>query len=81
MFRLNPNMVQQGYSIFLPYRMDALGIPNAQFKVADLGYRPYATLFTTDDMLQHHPEEVRAIVAARSKVGKTSSPIRRKFAR
>ena len=64
MFRLNPNMVQQGYSIFLPYRMDALGIPNAQFKVADLGYRPYATLFTTDDMLQHHPEEVRAIVAA-----------------
>jgi NitT/TauT family transport system substrate-binding protein len=64
MFRLDSNMVQQGYSIFLPYRLDALNVPNAQFKVADLGYRPYATLFTTDAMLQQHPEEVRAVVAA-----------------
>ena len=64
LFRLDPNMVQQGYSIFLPYRMDALNVPNAQFKVADLGYRPYATLFTTDQMLQQHPDEVRAVVAA-----------------
>ncbi len=64
MFRLDPNMVQQGYSIFLPYRMNDMSIPNAQFKVADLGYRPYDTLFTTDAMLQQHPEEVRAVVAA-----------------
>jgi NitT/TauT family transport system substrate-binding protein len=64
LFKLDPEMVQQGYSIFLPYRMDAAGIPNAQFKVADLGYRPYDTLFTTDEMVQQHPEEVRAVVAA-----------------
>jgi len=63
MFRLDSNMVQQGYSIFLPYRLDALGVPNAQFKIADLGYRPYATLFTTDAMIQQHPDEVRAVVA------------------
>jgi NitT/TauT family transport system substrate-binding protein len=44
--------------------MDALNVPNAQFKVADLGYRPYATLFTTDQMLQQHPDEVRAVIAA-----------------
>jgi NitT/TauT family transport system substrate-binding protein len=63
MFRLDSNMVQQGYSIFLPYRLDALGVPNAQFKIADLGYRPYATLFTTDAMIQQHPDEVRAVIA------------------
>jgi NitT/TauT family transport system substrate-binding protein len=63
MFRLDSNMVQQGYSIFLPYRLDALGVPNAQFKMADLGYRPYATLFTTDAMIQQHPDEVRAVIA------------------
>lgn len=64
LFRLDPNMVQQGYSLFLPFRMDEAKIPNAQFKVADLGYRPYATLFTTDQMLQQHPDEVRAVIAA-----------------
>jgi len=44
LFAKTPNMFQQGYSIFLPARMDAKGIPNAQFKVADLGYRPYSSL-------------------------------------
>ena len=64
LFRNDPNMVQQGYSIFLPARMTAAGIPNAQFKVADLGYRPYDVLFTTDDMIQKNPELVRTTIAA-----------------
>ena len=63
-FKNDPNMVQQGYSIFLPYRADALGIPNAQFKVADLGYRPYDTMFTTDEMIQKHPDTVKAAIKA-----------------
>jgi NitT/TauT family transport system substrate-binding protein len=67
LFRLNPDMVQQGYSIFLPYRMDDAGITTAQFKVADLGYRPYAVLFTTDDMVAQHPDEVRAVITATQK--------------
>ena len=64
LFRNDPNMVQQGYSIFLPFRMDAADIPNAQFKVADLGYRPYDVLFTTDDMIANHGDVVRATMAA-----------------
>jgi NitT/TauT family transport system substrate-binding protein len=47
--------------------MDDAGIATAQFKVADLGYRPYAVLFTTDDMVQQHPDEVRAVITATQK--------------
>jgi NitT/TauT family transport system substrate-binding protein len=64
LFKNDSNMVQQGYSIFLPYRMTEIGIANAQFKVAALGYRPYDVLFTTDEMIAKHPETVRAAIAA-----------------
>lgn len=64
LFKADVHMVQQGYSIFLPYRMTAVGIPNAQFKVADLGYRPYDVLFTTDAMIAQHPKLVRATLRA-----------------
>jgi NitT/TauT family transport system substrate-binding protein len=64
LFKNDPNMVQQGYSLFLPARMTEAGIPNAQFKVAQLGYRPYEVLFTTDDMIQKHPQLVRNTIAA-----------------
>ncbi len=64
LFRNDTNMVQQGYSIFLPYRMDAAGIANAQFKVPELGYKPYDVLFTTDEMIQKQPALVKASVAA-----------------
>jgi NitT/TauT family transport system substrate-binding protein len=64
LFKNDPNMVQQGYSIFLPYRMTAADIPNAQIKVAELGYRPYDVLFTTDEMIEKQPALVRAAVAA-----------------
>ena len=57
-----PNMFQQGYSIFLPARMDAKGIPNAQFKVADLGYRPYSVLFTSEKLIKENPALVQAVV-------------------
>jgi NitT/TauT family transport system substrate-binding protein len=64
LFRNDPQMVQQGYSLYLPARMAAAGIAVQQIKVADLGYRPYAVLFTTDDMIAKNPALVRATVAA-----------------
>jgi len=64
LFKSNPNMVQQGYSIFLPARMTEAGIPNDQIKVADLGYRPYAVLFTTDELIAKDPQLVRDTIAA-----------------
>ena len=62
LFAKTPNMFQQGYSIFLPARMDAKGIPNAQFKVADLGYRPYSVLFTSGKLIKENPALVQAVV-------------------
>ncbi len=62
LFRQDPGMVQQGYSLYLPARMAAVGVLTSQFKIADLGYRPYSVLFTTDDMIAKHPEIVRAVV-------------------
>ena len=53
-------MVQQGYSLFLPARMAAAGIAVQQITLASLGYRPYDVLFTTDEMIQKHPELVKA---------------------
>ncbi len=64
LFKTDENLVQQGYSIFLPARATDLGIPNAQFKVADLGYRPYSVLITTDALIASDPARVRATVAA-----------------
>ena len=62
LFAKTPNMFQQGYSIFLPARMTAKGIPNAQFKVADLGYRPYSTLFTSAKLIRENPKLVQAVI-------------------
>jgi NitT/TauT family transport system substrate-binding protein len=56
-------MAQQGLSLYLPARMDEAGIPNAYFSMAALGYRPYAVLFTSDDMIAKNPELVRNVVA------------------
>lgn len=63
MFKLQPTIAQQGYSLYLPARMDEAGIPNSYFSVAALGYRPYAVLFTTDDMVAKNPALVRDVVA------------------
>ena len=62
LFAKTPGMFQQGYSIFLPARMDAKGIPNEQIKVADLGYRPYSVLFTSDKLIKENPALVQAVV-------------------
>jgi|TARA_R110000823_G_scaffold148070_2_gene278715 NitT/TauT family transport system substrate-binding protein len=62
LFAKTPNMFQQGYSIFLPARMTAKGIPNAQFKVADLGYKPYSTLFTSAKLIRENPKLVQAVI-------------------
>lgn len=62
LFAKSPNMFQQGYSIFLPARMDAKGIPNEQIKVADLGYKPYSTLFTSQRLINENPKLVQEVV-------------------
>ena len=62
LFAKSPTMFQQGYSLFLPARMDAKGIPNDQIKIADLGYKPYSVLFTTQKFIDDNPEIVREVV-------------------
>lgn len=64
LFRNDPKMVQQGYSLFLPARMAGAGIPVQQITLASLGYRPYNVLFTTDEMIQKNPALVKATIAA-----------------
>ncbi len=64
LFRNDPKMVQQGYSLFLPARMTEAGIPTGHIDMATLGYRPYNVMFTSDDMIKNHPEIVKATVLA-----------------
>jgi NitT/TauT family transport system substrate-binding protein len=67
LFRNDQKMVQQGYSLYLPARMEDAGIPVQQIKIGTLGYRPYSVLFTTDEMIQKNPTLVKATVAAAQK--------------
>jgi len=64
LFRDDPKMVQQGYSLFLPARMAAAGLPVQQITLASLGYRPYSVLFTTDELIRTKPALVKAAIAA-----------------
>jgi NitT/TauT family transport system substrate-binding protein len=64
LFKVDNKMVQQGYSIFLPARVSEAGISNSQIKVADLGYKPYNVLFTSDELIEKNPQLVRDTVAA-----------------
>jgi NitT/TauT family transport system substrate-binding protein len=64
LFRNDPKMVQQGYSLFLPARMAAAGTSVQQIKISTLGYRPYSVLFTTDEMIKKNPALVKATIAA-----------------
>lgn len=64
LFRNDQKMVQQGYSLYLPARMEDAGIPVQQIKIGALGYRPYNVLFTTDELILKNPTLVKAMVAA-----------------
>lgn len=64
LFRNDARMVQQGYSLYLPARMEEAGIAVQSISLASLGYRPYNVLFTTDEMIQKHPALVKATLAA-----------------
>jgi NitT/TauT family transport system substrate-binding protein len=64
LFRNDPAMVQQGYSLYLPARMEAAGLAVQQVTLASLGYRSYGVLFTTDEVIRDKPELVRATVEA-----------------
>ena len=62
LFARTKNQFQQGYSLFLPARLDAKNVPNEQITVASLGYRPYSVLFTSDKLIKENPELVQAVV-------------------
>jgi NitT/TauT family transport system substrate-binding protein len=62
LFARTPQQFQQGYSLFLPARLDAKGVANEQITVESLGYRPYSVLFTSDKMIKENPELVQAVV-------------------
>ena len=62
LFARTKNQFQQGYSIFLPARLDARGVPNEQITVESLGYRPYSVLFTSDKLIKENPALVQAVV-------------------
>jgi NitT/TauT family transport system substrate-binding protein len=64
LFRNDQKMVQQGYSLYLPARMEDAGISVQQIKIGALGYRPYNVLFTTDELIQKNPALVKATIAA-----------------
>ena len=62
LFARTPQQFQQGYSLFLPARLDAKGVAKEQITVESLGYRPYSVLFTTDKLIKENPELVQAVV-------------------
>ena len=62
LFARTPQQFQQGYSLFLPARLDAKGVPNEQITVESLGYRPYSVLFTSDKLIKENPELVQAVI-------------------
>ena len=62
LFARTPQQFQQGYSLFLPARLDAKGVANEQITVESLGYRPSSVLFTTDKLIKENPELVQAVV-------------------
>ena len=62
LFARTPQQFQQGYSLFLPARLDAKGVANEQITVESLGYRPYSVFFTTDKLIKEDPELVQTVV-------------------
>ena len=62
LFARTKNQFQQGYSLFLPARLDAKNVPNEQITIESLGYRPYSVLFTSDKLIKENPELVQAVV-------------------
>ena len=62
LFARTPQQFQQGYSLFLPARLDAKNVPNEQITVESLGYRPYSVLFTSDKMIKENRELVQTVV-------------------
>ena len=62
LFARTPQQFQQGYSLFLPARLDAKGVPNEQITVESLVYRPYSVLFTSDKLIKENRALVQAVV-------------------
>ena len=62
LFARTKNQFQQGYSLFLPARLDAKGVPNEQITVESLGYIPYSVFFTSDKMIKENRALVQTVV-------------------
>ena len=59
-----PDMVRQCFATSEPYTAEQEGHDIEVFMVSDVGYQPYSTgLFTTEERIEEHPEEVAAVVA------------------
>jgi NitT/TauT family transport system substrate-binding protein len=64
-FASDPTSVVQSYITSEPYDMKLQGIETEYLLNADSGFSPYGNLmYTTEDMIKNHPDEVRAFVEA-----------------
>lgn len=65
-FKVNPNLVQQGFATSDVFQMGQNNIPVNVLSVAkDGGYNPYGlVLFTTEKYIKQNPDAVKAVVAA-----------------
>lgn len=63
-FKLNPNLVQQGFATSDVFHAEQAGIPINVLSVAkDGGYNPYGlVLFTTEKLINENPKLVTAVV-------------------
>lgn len=64
-FKANKNLAQQCFITSEPFYAKQQGIDDGELMVADAGYNPYSQgLFTSEKMIQEHPDVVRKVVAA-----------------
>jgi NitT/TauT family transport system substrate-binding protein len=64
LFRTNPSLVQQGFSVLLPYRFREAGIDFQELDIASLGYRPYRVIFATDQFIANNKALVAEVLSA-----------------
>jgi NitT/TauT family transport system substrate-binding protein len=64
-FASDPTSVVQGYITSEPYDLKLQGIETEYLLNSDSGFSPYGNLmYTTEDMIKNHPDQVRAFVEA-----------------
>lgn len=65
MFLTDRTLVQQGYAVSEPFTIKKKsGEEVGMLRISECGFNPYSLLATTEDMIQKHPDTVRAVVRA-----------------